>query len=427
MATIDTKIDKLTALEPTLKLCEDFLLGGNRVLSEDYIPKGKNEENQTYETRIKSTEFFNFYSMIIRSLVGQITKEEPILNNLDKIDLTNLDSKNSNLTSFIKEVCLYSIVDGLIFVSSQTNQITKNVYFKIHRYIDLYSYYFENNVLQQIVFKETVEVPTEPFSLENQERYTVFRAGGGEVWWDSGNGIVKQEEWTNNLPEIPVVPVQTGNQISQFEVTPPLADVAETNKVLLNLSSQLTGLTNMMANPTTVGWGDFSDKAKNKLGQRFILIFNDKRKEGLEYLEIKGYGVDKLQLRLDKMLQNLDKISFFMFVNDNSKTIIDAQQKQSKNTAFLSDVATEIQGKINIMLRHKAMLGGINFPDDASVELKKEFSGLTLTDPQNKHLKDMVNEGNLSLTTYLTILKSANVLGKKFDVEKELLLLQAQP
>jgi hypothetical protein len=41
-----------------------------------------------------------------------------------------------------------------------------------------------------------------------------------EVWYNDGRGVALQDEWQNNLPDIPVVSVRTGEEISRFEFIP---------------------------------------------------------------------------------------------------------------------------------------------------------------------------------------------------------------
>ncbi len=423
---VNDKLQKLQKLEEILKTSEDFYIGENRIFDEKYINRGEHESEIKYKKRMNSTEFINFYSSIIDSLVGLITKKDPILIDMENINIENLDLRNNNLNFLLNEACLYSILDGLIFFSIQTNQVTKKVYFKMHRYKNLYSYFFENGVLSQIVFKETVEIPFEDFDLKEQERYTVFRRGGGDIWFDNGNGLMKQEEWKNSLDEIPVVGIKIGKELSQYEVIAPLYNMAILNKVLLNLSSQLSGLANLISSPIAAIFGEVEDKKPIELGMSRAIKFIDKTKEGIEYVEVKGKGLELLQNRYNNIIENLDKISFSLLINDNSKTVIDAQQNKNKNQAFVSKVAIELEDKFNTLIGFYAKISNINLKETAKIELEKKFEDGFLTDPLLQFYRDMQESQNLSQETLWDILNPTGILGKNFDneIEKERLKIE---
>ena len=64
----------------------------------------------------------------------------------------------------------------------------------------------------------------------------MFKIGGGEIWYTGEDKeLKKQDEWANSLKEIPIVSINTGKALTQFEVVPKLLDIAIMNRVHLNM------------------------------------------------------------------------------------------------------------------------------------------------------------------------------------------------
>ncbi len=419
MAEVNNKFEELVDLEPVLELCNDFYIGNYKIFNDKYIRKGSQESDEGYEARLVSTEYFAYFSTIIKEIVGLVTKKDPVLTGFEKFDLSDLDFDKNDLNSFVKKLTLHSLIDGLCFVSVKTNVPLNKVYLKIHKYIDLLSYKLVDGVLEQIVFREKVKVSEKPFELTIKERYTVFYKGGGEVWFDEGGGLKVQEKWTNSLEEIPVSFIQTGKEISKFVVIPPLYELARLNNTLLNLSSQIAGISNLISSPVAVFFGNITDRQDFKVGGKNALVFEDKTKEDFKYVTTGETGVKELTNRYNEILNSMDRTTFSILVKDTSMTVIDAMQNQTKNTAFLSNIAIEIESKINILFGYYAQLSNVNLKDDAYIEFQKDFSNVIASDAQLSLLYQLVLDNNLPRDTYLKKLKSLNILAKDFDIEAE--------
>ena len=201
--TPNVKLSKLENITSSTKICDDFYMGALEVLTELYLPMWTGETEAGYEKRISSTAFANMFSPVVDGLAGMVMKKEPTIENYDYFD--NIDLKNNTLQSFIKEVIKKSITNGVDFISAETNVDENRAYLKRYSYADLYSYVIKDSVLKQIVFIERIEVQDGAFGLKEQERFVVFKVGGGEVWYADGEEkeITKKSEWVNSLKEIP--------------------------------------------------------------------------------------------------------------------------------------------------------------------------------------------------------------------------------
>lgn len=420
----NNKLKKLSALEAEIKICIDFYIGAPKVLNLTYLPKWTGETDGGYKVRIASTAFANLFAPVVDGIVGMVMKKEPILNDYANTD--NIDLKHNSLTSFMKTVAKKSVAVGISFVSAETNTDENRAYLKEYSYDALYSYVVKDGKLTQIVFKETIEEQDGAFGLIIKERYVVFKIGGGEIWYSdadtNGNAseLEMQSEWTNTLKEIPVLPIVTGKVLSDFEVLSKLLDIAVLNKVHLNLESSHANVLGIVGNPVPMFFGLVSEADKDTegnitIGVKDALVFKDKKTEGAEYLEITGASIGEIQKKISLIEAQIDKLTFSILLNEDSKTVIDAQQKQSKNTSFLSDIANELEAKFTKLLGFMAELENKALPKDAKLEMEKDFDA-TLIDLEIAF--KLLQAGNMSRDAFYNILKTGR-LPKDFDIATE--------
>jgi len=421
--TPDIQFKKITDIKKHIELCRDFYIGSIKVFNETYLPKWSGETDEGYATRIASTAFANMYAPIIDGLAGLITKTEPTKEKLDNLDLDNVDLKHHNIVGFGKEVIKKSLSEGIVFVSVETNTQKNRAFFKMYSYENLMSYVFEDDVLVQIVFRDETEQQDGRFGVKKLERYIVFKRGGGEVWYkgDGSDEITLQYEWFNNLQDIPVVWFTTGKELSQFEIIPKMYDIANLNRVHLNLESNIANVLSVVGNPVPIFYGQVEED-KITIGVKDALRFDDKQKEGFEYGEITGAGVTHLQNKIKLIEEQIDKTTFSILKKETNKTVIDAQESRNKNTSFLTDVATELETKMNILIKYMAELENKSLKDGAFIRYKKDFDEEII----NLEIAEkLLFAGEMSRETFYTILKTGE-LPKDFDVSKETEKIEAE-
>jgi hypothetical protein len=420
MSTVDlpnVKFLKLKEITTQTKICEDFYIGAVKVLNKNYLPQWSGEKDAGYKTRIASTTFVNMFAPVVDSIAGLVTKQQPTIVGFDDLDLKNVDLKMNDINTFIKTTIKKSITSGVCFVSAETNKVLNRSFLKRYEYKDLYSYFVEDNMLKQIVFREVIEVQNGSFGVQEQERFIVFKIGGGEIWYskDGKDGeLKKQDEWSNSLKEIPVVSIITGKILTPFEIVPKLLDIAIMNRVHLNMQSNLANVMAKVGNPIPMFWGTFNDEIV-VLDGNSALLFGDKQKEGAEYLEIEGLSVDKLIQTIKDAESQIDKLTFNLLLNDNSQTVIDAEEKKAKNTSFLSDIANECDIKFEKLLLWMMELENKNVSSDASFEMLKDFNATYVS---IETAFKALSAGQMSRETFYDILKTGK-LPKDFDIAKE--------
>lgn len=418
--TPDKVVEKLSDVAPYVKTCRDFYEGAVKVLNRQYLPMMDRETPAGHKIRLKTTTFANLYSPVITGITGLLTKKEPVTDGFEKFPLDNIDGKQTNLPTFIKNIITSSLVGGVEFISVETSDDIADPFFKRYRYEQLISYQVDSlEKITQIVFKEELEEPDGLFNIKTVTRYVVFRIGGGEVWYDSGQGLAKQDEWTNTLTEIPVVGVITGKERTKFEIIPKFYDLAKLNEVMLNVDTQLANILSVVGNPIPIFYGQLTDKTLT-IGVKDVLVFKDKQKEGVEFAEVKGEGITKLQEKLKEIESAIDKTSFSVLNKDDNNTVIDAQDNQNKSASFLSDIAEELDSKINRLFRFYSEISGIPLPENEVIVFKKDFDDILFNSKQLELMLKMLEGGNLSRETLWQKLKVSGTLPKDFDEQEEL-------
>lgn len=410
------KIEKIANITAKAKICKDFYVGATKVLNSVYLPQYVGENDNAYLVRLNGTAFANMYAPIVDGLAGLTTKKEPTTEGFDGLDFKDVDMKHSSLLSFGKKMVTQSLIDGIVFGVAETSTEKNRIFVRLYTYDNLMSYVYEDNILKQIVFKDVIEKQDGLFGVKTEERYIVFKIGGGEVWYQKENdgGLKKQEEWTNSLTEIPIVSMVTGKELSKFEVIPKLYDTAILNKVHLNLESHISNVLSVVGNPIPVFYGQV-EEGKVTIGVKDALRFEDKQKEGFEYAEITGAGVEKLQNKIKLVEEQIDKLTFSLLQKQDSKTVIDAQETQSKNSSFLTDVAVELEVKMNKLFRYVAELENKTITEDAKIEYKKDFDTAIVN---IEIAKDLLTAGEMSRETFYSILQTGE-LPKDFDAKEE--------
>jgi len=422
--TPDKVLPKLKRIQKLVELCRDFQAGGRQVYVDKYLPRWTLESDEGYRTRKESTAFSNLYSSVVTDLAGIITKKEPDIEGFEAFPLEDIDGKGSTLWTFCKDVVTSSIVAGCEFVAVETTDAGK-VVFKRYKIEQLVTYQVEDDVVTQLVFRDDVEVPEGKYGVVERQRHIVFNIGGGEVWFDDGDGLRLKDEWTNDLSVLPVECFVTGKVVSLFEVIPRLYDVAKLNQVCFNVESQLANVLSVVGNPVPLFYGTPAT-GKLTVGVKAGLVFRDRSLEGFEYAEINGNGISKLQEKVQKIHDDIDSTAFNLLTTNVSKTVIDAQQNQSRSSSFLTVAAEELESKINALFEHMSEISGIPLPAEP-MSFEKSFDDILFSVEHMRLMQDMVSFGTLSKETLWEKMKAANILPKHFDPVEEESRLDVQP
>ena len=421
----DFKFKKLEALAPVIQTCRDFYEGNIKVRNETYLPKYKDESDEVYEMRSKSTEFVNMYAPIVDGLVGLVTKKDPEQEGFDKFELDNVDLEHNNLTRFIQDTAREALIQGLVFVTVLTTIDKRRSYLKRFNYEDFYSYKLEDGKLVQVVFREKLEEADGEFGMKETERFLVFKLGGGDTWLrakqDAPLTKASDQSWVNSLDESPIVPIIVGKQRTRFEIIPRLYDIVVMNMVHLNREGNIANLVNITSNPIPVFYGDPAEDSI-QVGVDDALIFEDKQKEGFEYVEVTGNSIKIIQDKAKTAEESIDRLTFDLLRQTDSKTVVDAEENKSRTRSFIKLFASELETKFNRVMQAWSEVGPITASSDAKLNFYKDFER-ELVDI--KIAKDLYIQSKMSRETFYAILRTGE-LPEDFTADNEAELLEKE-
>ena len=303
----------------------------------------------------------------------------------------------------------------------------KKYFLKNYKYENLYSFQTDPSTgeLTRLTFKDYIRVADGLFAYKTLKRYISFTIKGGEIYSynKNSNGWELVDSWESTLNYIPIVPIITGISKNYLEITPKMYDIALLNKTLLNLESQLANVLSFIGNPIPMVFGDVignEDGEGMSIGTREGLEFENKKEHGLEYAEIEGASVEKLQEQIGKVITSITSLALNMnSAYNSSHTTIDAEHNTVKNLSYLTDIAEELENKFNKIVNIICDLSGTEFNEDVQLKFKKDFESKHFDIKYAEILNTMVSEGNLSLKTWYNILKSNNILPKELNIDGE--------
>jgi len=397
------------------KICRDFYEGATKVKTDDYLPIYEGESDTTHKIRVSGTALINMFAPVVDGITGMVMSKPPHIEGYDKLS-GNVDMNGNTLSVFCKECIKYSLVDGITYIALQKSEKENRIYFKRYRYENLIMELLDDNgELEGYVFKDTIEAKDGDFGYEERERYIVYKAGEGQIWYTGKDGkFSKQDEWTNEVNVVPVVDIVTGYKKKPSAYISRLRDLADMNSVHLTTKTHISSVLLKVGNIQTIFFGEVGDN-KLVLGIDDALTFTDKTKEGLEYVEAKGTGVVYAQNEIKTIEESIDKLTYGIFDLKSANTVVEAKGKDKKTSSILTDIAEELSSKINILYPIYAELSKVEAEKDANIEFRTDFA--------EEHLSidvafKMLTENEMSRETYYNVWQTGK-LPKDFDIKEE--------
>ncbi|MFA6066908.1 MAG: hypothetical protein WC707_07030, partial [Candidatus Babeliaceae bacterium] len=120
--SINTPSKRYLELEEERELSR-ALMGGTKAMqaeAKDFMPKHPAEEEENYQVRLKSTTLYGAYKNTIMKMAGKVFSK-PVTINTDipkqiVAILDNIDGQGRNITSFLFDVFVKGISDGISFI-----------------------------------------------------------------------------------------------------------------------------------------------------------------------------------------------------------------------------------------------------------------------------------------------------------------------
>lgn len=459
--SINTPSKRYLELEEERELSR-ALMGGTKAMiaaGRQFMPKHPAEDEPDYAIRLSSTTLYGSYRNTLTKMCGKVFSK-PVLVNADVPKgigeiLDNIDGQGRNITSFLFDVMVKGLQDGISFIFVDYTAIKQNDNTPILTALDvknmgarstailydasqILDWDSENiggvQTLTRIRIKEfvTEQDPKDEWSKIQVEQIRVLRPGSYELWRKSerANAIAlgAQDDWylyddgITAISYIPLIPYYT-NREGFMEGLPPLQPLAELCKQHWNSSSEQVQALTFARFAMMVFAGIDLDKDITKVGPNVIVkLTNADAKWGL--IETAGKGIEQGRQDIEDIERRM--LSAGMTARVETKAGVTATASAIDSTdadSILMAWATSLEDVANQMLWFMADYEGLS--DGGTVEINKSFA----TSKPEGSASDLISaaEKNLiSKETFLNEFQRRDILSDSIDVLEELERIKKQ-
>jgi hypothetical protein len=425
------------------------LMGGTeamQIAGKRYMMKHPAEEDENYKVRLASTTLYGAYKSSIIKMSGKVFSK-PVLINPDvppqiEAILDNIDGQGRNITSFLFDVFVKGVADGISFIFVDYTNIKSNedvalltaldvknmgarataILYDASQVIDWKS---ENiggvQTLTCVRIKEcaTEQDPQNEWEEKEVEQIRVLRPGMYEIWRKLDGMDDKwylYDEGATALNYIPLVPYYT-NREGFFEGLPPLQTLAELCKQHWNSSSEQVQALTFARFAMMVFAGISPDEKIGKVGPNQTIKLSDPNaKWGL--IETAGNGIKAGREDIDDIERRMLSAGMTARVETKAGVTATASAIDSADAdSILMAWATSLEDVANQMLWFIADYEDLS--DGGTVEINKSFATSKPTGTATELLA-MCVAGKLSDKTFLEEMQRYDVISDSIDIMKEL-------
>lgn len=427
------------------------LMGGTtamRRVGETFLPREYAEDTVAYAARLNRTVLFNAFAKTVVDMVGRIFSKpvqvgsdvpEAISCLCDNVDLTGRD-----LNTFAYEVARDAMAAGVSFIladmppalptgSTRADEIaTGSRPYLVHvRAEDLIGWKPETiagrEIATQIRILECVDEPDpkSPYEDAKVEQVRVIEiAAIGCVWTTYRKNA--ESKWsvhdagTMAAKEIPLTPVYF-KRCGFFEGEPPLADLAELNLAHWQSSSDQRNILHVARVPILFGSGwDEKDTLTIGAGTFARASAADSK---LVYVEHSGAAIESGRNDLKDIEAQMQAMGLQLLINKPAATATGEIRDDAKENSALFMMADALEDALEAALADMgAYLGQ---PEGGSVNVNKEFGGISVGAVDQNTLLTMCERGLITHETLLREMQRRNVLADDFEPEEEARKLSA--
>lgn len=453
---------RYTELESKRDLSRCLFLGTEGMVEagKRYMPKHPAEEEENYKVRLLSTTLFGAYRNTIVKMCGKVFSK-PVLVNPDVPTgigeiLDNIDGQGRNITSFLFDVMVKGLADGISFIFVDYTAIKADE----NTFVTGYTEKFEMGARSTAILYDSSQIidwdseniggvqtltcvrikecvteqdTKDEWSKKEVEQIRVLRPGSYELWRKqdrSGNATVlgAQDDWylyddgVTAISYIPLIPYYT-NREGFMEGLPPLQPLAELCKQHWNSSSEQVQALTFARFAMMVFAGIDADKDITKVGPNVIVkLSNADAKWGL--IETAGKGIEQGRQDIEDIERRM--LSAGMTARVESKAGVTATASAIDSTdadSILMAWATSLEDVANQMLWFMADYE--NQSSGGTVEINKSFA-TSKPEGTPKDILDACLAGKLSNETFLNEWQRRDILSDSIDVLEELDRIKAQ-
>jgi hypothetical protein len=425
-----------------------------------YLPQWAMEPRSAHESRIKRTEFSNFFAPAVKGFPGFLSD----IKTLDTLypglveHESNVDLQGNNLISFCWQADLKAVRDGFCGIlldmpkpelDSQGNKVKKTLadrnlprpYLVLIDRRDILSIHITiidgKLTIEQVTIREFVSQRCGRFGTEVITRYRTFWCDGEykvEVIVDDKDGKCKALEidaGCTDLRESPLV-LYSATDICPLEAAPPLESLAETTRAYYELNSEYREIILKLNTPVAVRTGLLQPGMVNVNELPPIIIGSN---TGIDlptggtfsFESPDGSVLETDRLELDRMIAkiNAESLKFFSGVEGENKTATEVRMSATQTKATLQGMALLKESALEQISEKWARFYG-HIGQGGTCTVNCDLLQLPLTEGEINALSSLATANHISVITLLELLKEGKRLPEAIKPSQEVRRIEAQ-
>ena len=375
---------------PRWEMLSDSYVGGMEYQMGEYLERYYYETQEEYVKRLRTTALDNHVKSVI-GIYNSFLYRRPIVRKLDSIDQTLLDGfmqdcdlEGRNFDQMMREVSIQSMIYGHVWVlvdrpATQVGTRAEELEQGIRPYMGIVT---PENVLDwryerlpngkyELEYFKVKEAPnkSEQFVREfTKEEINLFKYDGTE----ESDGVLV-ETVPNTLGKIPCVVVYSNRSPHRGIGISPVGDIADAQKMLFDMSSEIMQLIQLTNHPTLVKTADTEAAA----GAGGIIQMPQTLDPGLRpsLLQPSGANIDSVISSMEKIVESIDRqacLGGIRSVESRRLSGIGLQSEFQLLNSRLSDFAANLEHAEEQIFRLVALFNNMVF--EGEIQYPRSFS-----------------------------------------------------
>ncbi|MXW77961.1 MAG: DUF4055 domain-containing protein [Gemmatimonadetes bacterium] len=448
------------------------LLGGTqamRLARENYLPKGRNEQEDSYEDRLNGTVLDNYFKRTVMSLADLPTGQPVVINEPDELGqilLENADRQGTNLTRYTNRCLSDMAVFGMSHTlttyptapqrkegeeepapMTQQQRLDADIrpYF-IRIPPDCLFWWDHNDLgdLTEIRYEEKAQdsyainlrsqqggaATKMEIGIQENSRVVQWTPSMVTRWKRDQNAWAVESETVNALGYIPLRTAYAGQPIAPFVIDPPLETLADLNGLHWRQSSHQLQIELVNRNPLLV-MRDLvpADVQAFSVGPyTAIAIDKSNADNAIEFIETAGKAVELGRAGLEALEKRMEGLSQAPLTlrPGNPMTATEVIVNDAKSVSDLESWTNELENTLKDASGDASQWETSRF-EPAEINISRDFETL----PNAGHLDAIAEDyevGAITLETYLYERSRYGLYSDEFDPKAEAeRVRQAQP
>lgn len=439
-SSLEYENETTKTLKPYREFIDDLVEGsiGIKKRKGKYLPKEKNEKQESFDSRLAKATYFDAFNPTIDSLVGlvfsnPIEYSEDIPQQL-QATIENADMQGNHFDILIEEFFTKAMQKGISFClvdmpkgrpTNKQDELRMGIrpYLTIVKAEDITSWKTEiiagQMVLSQVKIREFLEVddPDNEYATKLVKRYRVLTRGKYEVYEEKDKKSHLIESGTTGLNFIPLVALNL-NSRGFFDALPPFYDLGEMNIGHYQVFADNRHSAHTASVPFYFGAGMHKEEAEGLIISPNTFFATSNSEASIEIVDYKGDGVEVNNSILDRYETRMREMGLAVITQDGETTATEVKISSKQSQSKLNSYVRALVDSVELILLYCAKMYGKD--NGGSISIDADILSNPLTNEELTTINNMVTSGNMSLDTMYKIIANGTFrLPADFDVEDE--------